>query len=85
MWATRGRQIEIDVLRGYFRPGPELSSANSPYLPDSRCRPYSNTEFVNCTFYPGYEVDKNRAIVTSQIVKADTRSSRVRHYNTSRV
>ena len=25
-----GRQIEIYVLRGYFRPGPELSSANFP-------------------------------------------------------
>ena len=21
MWVTRGRHIEIDVLRGYFRPG----------------------------------------------------------------
>lgn len=30
MWATRGRHIEIDVLRGYFRLGPELLSANFP-------------------------------------------------------
>ena len=28
------------------------------------CRPYSNTEFVNCTFCPGYEVDTTRATVT---------------------
>ena len=28
------------------------------------CRPYSNTEFVNCTFCPGYEVDKTRATIT---------------------
>ena len=77
MWATRVRHIEIDVLRGYFRLGPELLSVNSPYIPDSRCCPYSDTEFVNCTFCLGYEVDKTRAIVTSLIVKADTRSSRV--------
>ena len=30
MWATRGRQIQTEVLRGYFRPGPELSLANFP-------------------------------------------------------
>ena len=30
MLATRRRQIQIDVLRGYFRPGPELSLANFP-------------------------------------------------------
>ena len=28
------------------------------------CRPYSNTEFVNCTFCPGYYVDQTRATVT---------------------
>lgn len=28
------------------------------------CRPYSNTEFVNCTFCPGYYVDTTRATVT---------------------
>ena len=28
------------------------------------CRPYSNTEFVNCTFCPGYAVDTTRAKVT---------------------
>ena len=28
------------------------------------CRPYSNTEFVNCTFCPGYEVDETQATVT---------------------
>ena len=28
------------------------------------CRPYSNTEFVNCTFCPGYTVDTTRATVT---------------------
>ena len=28
------------------------------------CRPYSNTEFVNCTFCPGYTVDKSKATVT---------------------
>ena len=28
------------------------------------CRPYSNTEFVNCTFCPGYAVDTTRATVT---------------------
>ena len=28
------------------------------------CRPYSNTEFVECTFCPGYAVDKTRATVT---------------------
>ena len=28
------------------------------------CRPYSNTEFVNCTFCPGYAVDDTRATVT---------------------
>ena len=28
------------------------------------CRPYSNTEFVNCTFCPGYAVDQTRATVT---------------------
>ena len=28
------------------------------------CRPYSNTEFVGCTFCPGYTVDKTRATVT---------------------
>ena len=28
------------------------------------CRPYSNTEFVNCTFCPGYAVDETRATVT---------------------
>ena len=28
------------------------------------CRPYSNTEFVNCTFCPGYDVDTTRATVT---------------------
>ena len=28
------------------------------------CRPYSNTEFVGCTFCPGYAVDKSRATVT---------------------
>ena len=28
------------------------------------CRPYSNTEFVNCTFCPGYEVDETCATVT---------------------
>ena len=28
------------------------------------CRPYSNTEFVNCTFCPGYAVDTTRAEVT---------------------
>ena len=28
------------------------------------CRPYSNTEFVECTFCPGYEVDTTRATVT---------------------
>ena len=27
------------------------------------CRPYSNTEFVNCTFCPGYAVDTTRATV----------------------
>ena len=30
MWVTRVRHIEIDVLRGCFRPGPELSLANFP-------------------------------------------------------
>ena len=30
MWATWECQIEMDVLRGYFRPGPELSLANFP-------------------------------------------------------
>ena len=64
MWVTRVRHIEIDVLRGYFRPGPELLSANSPYIRDSKCRPYSNTEFVNCTFFPSYAVDETRAIVS---------------------
>ena len=28
------------------------------------CRPYSNTEFVGCTFCPGYTVDTTRATVT---------------------
>ena len=28
------------------------------------CRPYSNTEFVKCTFCPGYAVDTTRATVT---------------------
>ena len=28
------------------------------------CRPYSNTEFVGCTFCPGYAVDQTRATVT---------------------
>ena len=28
------------------------------------CRPYSNTEFVGCTFSAGYEVDTTRATVT---------------------
>ncbi len=28
------------------------------------CRPYSNTEFVKCTFCPGYAVDESRATVT---------------------
>ena len=28
------------------------------------CRPYSNTEFVNCTFCAGYAVDQTRATVT---------------------
>ena len=28
------------------------------------CRPYSNTEFVGCTFCPGYGVDTTRATVT---------------------
>ncbi|MBO5815692.1 MAG: hypothetical protein J6R30_06215 [Bacteroidales bacterium] len=28
------------------------------------CRPYSNTEFVKCTFCPGYAVDTTRAEVT---------------------
>ena len=28
------------------------------------CRPYSNTEFVNCTFCPGYAVDQSQAEVT---------------------
>ncbi len=28
------------------------------------CRPYSNTEFVDCTFCPGYAVDETRAEVT---------------------
>ena len=28
------------------------------------CRPYSNTEFIGCTFCPGYAVDKTRATVT---------------------
>ncbi|MBQ5924305.1 MAG: hypothetical protein IIW97_03060 [Alistipes sp.] len=28
------------------------------------CRPYSNTEFVNCTFCPGYAVDTTIATVT---------------------
>ena len=28
------------------------------------CRPYSNTEFVGCTFCPGYSVDQTRATVT---------------------
>ena len=28
------------------------------------CRPYSNTEFVECTFCPGYAVDTTRAEVT---------------------
>ena len=28
------------------------------------CRPYSNTEFVGCTFCPGYAVDETRATVT---------------------
>lgn len=28
------------------------------------CRPYSNTEFVNCTFCPGYAVDTTQATVT---------------------
>ena len=28
------------------------------------CRPYSNTEFVGCTFCPGYAVDQTQAIVT---------------------
>ena len=42
MLATRGRQIQIYVLRGYFRLGPELLSANSPDLPYSRCRPRMN-------------------------------------------
>ena len=27
------------------------------------CRPYSNTEFVGCTFCPGYGVDTTRAVV----------------------
>ena len=42
MWVTRVRHIEIDVLRGYFRPGFGLLSANSPDLPDSRCGPRMN-------------------------------------------
>ena len=42
MLATWGRHIEIDVLRGYFRPGPELLSANSPDFLDSRCCPRMN-------------------------------------------
>ena len=42
MLATRGRQIQIDVLRGYFRPGFELLSDNSPDFPDSRCCPRMN-------------------------------------------
>ena len=28
------------------------------------CRPYSNTQFVNCTFCPGYAVDESQATVT---------------------
>ena len=28
------------------------------------CRPYSNTEFVGCTFCPGYAVDTTQATVT---------------------
>ena len=28
------------------------------------CRPYSDTEFVNCTFCPGYTVDQSQAKVT---------------------
>ena len=28
------------------------------------CRPYSNTEFVECTFCPGYSVDETKATVT---------------------
>ena len=28
------------------------------------CRPYSNTEFVNCIFCPGYAVDQTQATVT---------------------
>ena len=28
------------------------------------CRPYSDTEFVNCTFCPGYAVDESQAKVT---------------------
>ena len=28
------------------------------------CRPYSDTEFVKCTFCPGYSVDETRATVT---------------------
>ena len=28
------------------------------------CRPYSNTEFIGCTFCPGYAVDQTRATVT---------------------
>ena len=28
------------------------------------CRPYSNTEFVGCTFCPGYAVDTTRATIT---------------------
>ena len=28
------------------------------------CRPYSNTEFVGCTFCPGYAVDQTQATVT---------------------
>ncbi len=28
------------------------------------CRPYSNTEFVGCTFCPGYTVDTTRATIT---------------------
>ena len=28
------------------------------------CRPYANTEFIECTFCPGYEVDETQATVT---------------------
>ena len=28
------------------------------------CRPYCTTEFVECTFCPGYAVDESQATVT---------------------